>query len=367
MPYEIFDLPAYPCICDMWDDLARESRPIVIYGMGNGADKLLRRFDKYGIKVADIFASDGFVRGHSYHGFKVKSFLEIKETYGDFVIVLSFASSRPEVVSMLEDIDREYDMFVPDMPIADEEEYFDKAFYNSNYDLILRAYESLADEESRCVFSSVINYKLTGKLKYLSGTYSDVSGLYSLLPCNKIAVSVDAGAYNGDTVREAKEYFPKLKKVYAFEPDSRNFKKITKYSEAENDISVIALNKAAWSFDGVGEFSGSGNRNSTICATSSFENKKSNVSLCRIDSEVTEKVDYIKYDVEGAELQALDGASAIILRDHPSMLVSLYHRSCDVFSLPLKLLSSYPFYKLYLRRLHCIPAWELDLLLVPEF
>ena len=43
-------LPTYPVECDVWDVLSRESRPIVVYGMGNGADKLFSRFEKYGIR-----------------------------------------------------------------------------------------------------------------------------------------------------------------------------------------------------------------------------------------------------------------------------------------------------------------------------
>lgn len=81
MPYEKYELPKYPCMEDMWDRLSKENRPIVVYGMGNGADKLIRRFEKYGIEIADFFASDGFVRGHSFHGKRVKSFSEIRESY----------------------------------------------------------------------------------------------------------------------------------------------------------------------------------------------------------------------------------------------------------------------------------------------
>ena len=51
MPYIECQLPCYPCVSDMWDELARETRPIVVYGMGNGADKLIKRFEKYNIKI----------------------------------------------------------------------------------------------------------------------------------------------------------------------------------------------------------------------------------------------------------------------------------------------------------------------------
>ena len=132
MPYTDFNLPSYPCTCDMWDALCIEHRPIVVYGMGNGADKLIRRFEKYGIEISDFFASDGFVRGHSFHGKKVKSFSEIKEEYEDFIIVLSFASNRSEVIEMLSDINSKYEIVVPDMPVAGEDEYFDREFFNSH-------------------------------------------------------------------------------------------------------------------------------------------------------------------------------------------------------------------------------------------
>lgn len=365
MPFEIFDLPDYPCKRDMWDALREESRPIVVYGMGNGADKLIRRFEKYGIRIADIFASDGFVRGHHFRGFRVKSFSEIRAEYSEFVIILSFASNKAEVISMLEEIDDGYDMLVPDMPVAGEDEYFDREFYNSHYDDIIRAYNSLYDEESKSVFSAVVNYKLTGKLKYLRRVYSTTRELYSLMPCGNIINSIDAGAYNGDTVREAKAYFKSLKKVYAIEPDPKNFKKITKYSEAETDIQIDLINAAAWSSDSFGEFSGSGNRNSTISATASYENKKTYITLRKIDSIADERIDYIKFDVEGAEREALFGSYETIRRDRPTMLVSVYHRSRDIFDVINLLHGEFPFYKLYLRRLRCIPAWELDLILIP--
>ena len=366
MPYKRWSLPEYPCKSDMWDELSREVRPIVVYGMGNGADKLIERFDKYGIKIADFFASDGFVRGHSFHGYCVKSFSEIKEAYTDFVIVLSFASNREEVISMLADIDEKHDMYVPDMPVAGVDEYFDREFYNLHYEEILEAYNRFSDADSQNAFAAIVNYKLSGRMKYLMSAYSSLDEIYSLLPCEKMVTTIDAGAYNGDTVKEIKKYFLNLKKVYAIEPDKRNFKKIDKYSEAETEINVVTINAAAWCDDGVGSFSDSGNRNSTLSATASFEHRETEVQLMRIDSIDGEKIDYIKYDVEGAEAEALQGSEQTILRDKPSLLVSLYHRSRDVFALTNELAAKYPFYKMYLRRLKCLPAWEIDLILINE-
>lgn len=359
-------LPSYPCTEDMWDKLAKETRPIVVYGMGNGADKLIRRFEKYGITVSDFFASDGFVRGHSFHGKRVKSFSEIKSEYSDFVIVLSFATTRDEVLEGLTEIDSSCDMYVPDMPVAGEEEFFDREFYNSNYEKIVEALNLLSDDISREIYSAVIRYKLDGRMSGLLAASVTKDEMYSVIPCESIITVIDAGAYNGDTAREAKHYFHNLKKIYALEPDTRNFKKLVKYSEAEKDIAIKSINAAAWCEDREGVFITSGNRNSTVSATASYEHKETEMSMLRIDGLTKESVDYIKYDVEGAEREALIGSEGIIKSFLPTLLVSVYHRSRDIFSLALMLHKAYPPYNLYLRRLRCLPAWEINLILVDE-
>ena len=366
MPYKNFGLPEYPFGNDVWDKLKNEKRPIMVYGMGNGADKLFERFALYGITVAEVFASDGFVRGHSYRGYKVKSFSEIKETYSDFVIVLSFASNREDVIDMLSNIDLEYDMYLPDMPVAGVDEYFDKDFYNTHYEEILYAYDSLADEESRAIFSSVINYKLTGKIRYLLECYSERDEIYSLMPKENIKVAIDAGAYNGDTAREMIAYFDGIERIYALEPDKKTFKRLLRYSEAEGSGRLIPINSAAWKDNTSGAFFGSGNRNSTAVATASYEHREDDVSMIRIDSVTNAVVDYIKYDVEGAEREALTGSRETIVKYYPSLLISLYHRSRDIFEIVNYMRKTYPDYRLHLRRLKCLPGWEIDLICVKQ-
>lgn len=354
-------LPPYPFEKDMWDELAEQKIPIVIYGMGNGADKLIARFEKLNIDFRDIFASDGFVRGHSFHGIRVKSFAEIKDTYSEFIIALSFGSNRPEVIEMLKEIDSEYNMVVPDMPVAGDD-YFDKQFYNKNYSYILEAYNALEDDLSRHIFASCIWYKLTGRISYLLDACCTTDDIYSLMG-EEPEVIVDAGAYNGDTLREAIGYFKNLKLAHALEPDKRNFKKLARFRDEYNGpVEIIAHNVAAWDRDAEGVFSGSGNRNSSISATSSYEKREEVTVLSRIDTLISDKVDYVKYDVEGAEKEALFGTEKLIRRDHPMLLVSLYHRSEDIFSIINYLKDEYPFYRFFLRRTPSIPAWEIALI-----
>ena len=347
----------------MWDVLKKEKRPIVVYGMGNGADKLFARFEKYGIFVADVFASDGFVRGHSFRGYRVKSFSEIKETYSDFVIVLSFASGREEVIEMLRGIDREYDMLVPDMPVADENDCFDREHYNSHYEEILKTYELLSDSESKDIYAAVVNYKLTGRLSYLLDIYTNKADMYALVNKNDIKVMIDAGAYNGDTAKEAVEYFPNISEIHAIEPDKKTFKRLSKYAEGA-PIKVRAINAAVYSENTDGMLFAAGNRNSTAVATASYENSEQQIKFITVDS-LGIDADYIKYDVEGAEYEAILGSLDTIEKSRPTLLVSLYHRSRDLYFLPEFLSERLSGYSFYIRRLGVVPAWDMNLVAIP--
>ena len=44
----------------VWRRLQEETRPIALYGMGDGADKILAQFDRLGIRASAVFASDEF-------------------------------------------------------------------------------------------------------------------------------------------------------------------------------------------------------------------------------------------------------------------------------------------------------------------
>ena len=88
-----------------WDRLKAEERPIFIYGMGDGALKIMSVFRDKHITVAGIFASDDFVRGHSFEGYRVHKLSEIEEAVDDFVVVLAFAAGYQEIVDKVQEID----------------------------------------------------------------------------------------------------------------------------------------------------------------------------------------------------------------------------------------------------------------------
>ncbi|MBE6596974.1 MAG: FkbM family methyltransferase [Ruminococcaceae bacterium] len=348
---------------DLWQYLCESEKKIVMYGMGNGADKILAVCEAKGIEVADFFASDGFVRGHLFHGKRVLSYSEAKERYGaeNMIVLLSFASSLDDVIENILRIASECELYAPDVPVFGNT-LFSMEFYNKNAEKFNNVYEMLEDNESKNIFENVVNYKLTGRIDFLEETLSSKEEVYgALLSSENIRSYADLGAYNGDTVRELSEYAPQLERVLALEPDRRNFKKLSLYAEGESRFSVRAENLAAWSRAETLLFDGGGNRNSNVSAGK----KTVEVSAAALDDLLAgESVDYIKYDVEGSEREAIEGSARTIRELSPKLLVSVYHRSEDLFELPLKLREMNEKYRFYLRRYRYIPAWDLNLICI---
>ena len=71
---------------DLWTHLTKSSKKIVLYGMGDGADKILDVCNEKGIEVCGVFASDEFVRYQSFRGFTVKKYSELKNEFSDMII-----------------------------------------------------------------------------------------------------------------------------------------------------------------------------------------------------------------------------------------------------------------------------------------
>ena len=63
----------------------------------------------------------------------------------------------------------------------------------------------------------------------------------------------------------------------------------------------------------------------------------------------SEKVDFIKMDIEGVELEAIEGAYQIIKQQSPTLAVCLYHKPEDIWEIPLRIKDIQPEYNIYIR------------------
>ncbi len=345
---------------DLWSYLETVDRPIVLYGTGDGADKILAELDRRGIPVADIFASDGFVRNRVFREKKVISYEEARRRHGDgMILLLAFGSSRPEIIGRFYALANRHEFYAPDVPVAGGE-LFTASFARAHEEELRQARELFSDDESKALFDSVIRYRLSGDIRFLSEPVTDPDRVFStLLHPESYRLAADLGAYTGDTALFLLKRAPKLEALLALEPDSRNFGKLCLNTAPTKKVEAHLV--AAWNRPDVLPFSQGGGR-----GIRHSEGKKAvQVRALPLDFLLDgRRPDFIKFDVEGAEREALEGCAGSISAHSPELQVALYHRSEDLFSLPLLLHRLNPSYSFYLRRFPCIPAWDLNLFAV---
>lgn len=335
-----------------WEKIKESGLPVVIYGMGNGADKVLDEFIRLGIPVAGVTASDDFVRGQSFRGFTVK---KLSGFSGEFVIAVAFATCIPQVMEHIFSLSRKYRVIVPCVPVFGDE-IFNREFIEKNSDSINAAYSLFEDGESKRIFRGCVEFMFTGELDVLQSITSGKDEAFNnILKFSENEAFLDLGAYRGDTVEEFLHYTNgKYENIIALEPDRRSFKKLLAY--AEDKERMITVQKAISDKETVARF------NSAAGRQSSFSDKGEEIETVTVDTLCGgNRITYIKMDVEGAECEALCGGEKTLKSQKPKLNIALYHRSCDIFSLPLKIASINPDYKFFIRRHPYIPCWDMNL------
>ncbi|MBR6564471.1 MAG: FkbM family methyltransferase [Clostridia bacterium] len=333
---------------ELWSYLKTAQKPIVLYGMGNGADKIINVLEKYDIKISGVFASDGFVRDKLFHGFKISSYHELKEKFGDMIVLLCFGSSRPEVMENILKIASEQELYAPEVPVIGGG-LFTEEYYKDNLKKFEFVYSRLADDHSRKTFENIVKYKISGKIDYLLECQVSPDEPYSSFLKLDNDNFVDLGAYNGDTVADFIIRCPNYSHITAVEPDIKTFKKLQKNTENIKNITLV--NACVSSECGFLPFAMKGGRNSSLT------NGDTLLKSINVDS-LNENATYIKMDVEGEEVNAILGAKQTILKSKPKMLISAYHRTDDFIKIPQAVLSIRDDYKIYLRHFEGLPAWD---------
>ncbi len=348
----------------LWDTLQTETRPIFLYGTGNGGDKILDVCQSRGIRLTGVFASDGFVRSRVFRDMPVQAYGDVIATYGeDIVILLAFGTTLPEVTAFIDSLDKRHTLYIPEVPLYGGA-LFDRETLLNHADKLTTLRTLLVDEHSRLLLDDAILFRLTGKRQYLRRSTNMAQDIAALLGDCNIQTMLDGGAFRGDSAQMYIAALPTLQTVHAAEADSRTVRHLTAYSETEKRAAVVPHHCALWNEDGELTYTASASRGSGA-AGQNHRAKTVTVPAMTIDTLLSDTgVDLLKLDVEGAEAEALSGAENTLTYCRPAVALSLYHRTEDLWTLPLWLQEKLPEKKLYLRRPDCIPFWDLTLFAV---
>lgn len=213
-----------------------------------------------------------------------------------------------------------------------------------------RFYQSLADQRSRAVMAAFLNSRISGRpdfmfpvrepgLQYFPTSIPDYPDLRS------DEVFVDCGAFTGDTVEDFHRVSDgRYRKIFALEPESSNFTRLEERIRKQAIRDVVALKIGASARRDTFSFEVSG------IASRVSRSGVNSIDVDRIDALVgDEPVSLIKMDVEGHEIEALQGAESVIARQLPKLAISAYHKPDDLLTIPALIERIAPGYRFYLR------------------
>ena len=228
---------------------------------------------------------------------------------------------------------------------------FDESVSDEYNQMIKKYTDSGKIERVKDSLFSVENYLIDSEFRSVFETWELEAYRHEKVPVKEGDIVISGGSFRG----ESSIWFAdkvKYGKVYAFEPSQMSFDAMKANIERNNleDI-IIPVNAALGKGNGEIFFQAKDEKEGpgSWCV---IENGTYPVDEISIDRFVAEKgiehVDFLKLDVEGMELAALQGARQILQRDKPRLAVCLYHKGVDLFEIPLYIHKICPDYKIYL-------------------
>ncbi|MDY9922943.1 FkbM family methyltransferase [Methanobacterium sp.] len=168
-------------------------------------------------------------------------------------------------------------------------------------------------------------------IKFCSWPYGEslpIKGYLNEFPIKNGQIVIDGGAYQGVFTLIASQLVGDEGKVVAFEPDKENYEKLLENIKLNNIKNVITLKRGLWKEDTFLEFNNTHNDSSSfICDKNSVNTIE--VAVVSLDEELKRlnlnKIDFIKLDVEGSELEVIEGSENLLKKNNVNLAIGSYH------------------------------------------
>lgn len=202
----------------------------------------------------------------------------------------------------------------------------------------------LEDDDSKRIALSLLLFRITkDPTRIPSSPYTQY--LHPKIKLYENDVIIDGGAFEGDSAFMFLHKIGAKAKIYSFEPQENNYEELLKnINRYKFDNCIIPIRRGLWSSSGNLSFVEASNSSHII------EGGPASIPVVSIDDffDGKGKIDVIKLDVEGAEVEVLNGARRTISTSRPLMILCVYHRGDHIWSIPKIIENEYGNYKFYL-------------------
>lgn len=302
-------------------------REVLLFGAGGRGRSVARFFARRGIKVLKFFDNNQALHGKIIEGVECLPPSEIRR-FPDTPLLVASHKFMDIVVSLLA---MGVGNIYPDFQVTAR--WFEPDLLEIHGEEIGRVHDSLADEASRRSYLSIVKSVLTGEDGFLE--ISPFRRYYhpATLGAPGDAV-VDGGAYTGGTAHEFALQCGKDCHIWAFEPFHDSYRQLAAYLWDHGlERLVTPVRKALWSEAGELRFMKHLDTDEANCIDEQGEIRVPTVDLDGYLVPAT-RIDLIKLDVEGSELEALKGSERTIRAHRPKLQICLYHKLEDLWTIP---------------------------------
>ena len=222
-----------------------------------------------------------------------------------------------------------------------------------------------ADAESRAEYESQIRWRFLLDYAALAAPRPTAETYFpaDLVRPIEREVFVDCGAFTGDSIEAfLASRNGRFAEIIGIEPDAVNRVAFQQRIDewAREGVGPVRAEPFA-----VGAERGTLTFEATGTAGSAVGSGTETVDVAPLDELLAETAPtYIKFDVEGAERDALTGGERTIRAHMPVLAVCLYHKPHDLWDLPMLVRSMRPDYRMYVRR-YSDERWETVLYAIP--
>lgn len=326
-----------------------EKNLVELFINSKNVKKYILGINKLGKSVLKHISVDGIIDDFTrVQSSRKKDILKIEDVPKDAIILWAATGSPLEVKTKLDSMGYKNFSYLAfykysKLQLASPPFILDfKDDFKNNTKEYQKTFDLLADEKSREIFEKVINFKISFDYSFMEGFTNNFDEQYfdKALISNISDISfVDGGGYVGDTLPNIIKNFHDFKKIYCIEPNTLHINIAKRNFEKYEKIEFINC--------GLGnkkEYNEEDNSTQNNC-THDYQALK----IDTIDNLISEKVDFIKMDIEGAEQDAIEGSSETIKKYTPILAICIYHKAEDWYKIPQKVLDINPDYKIYLR------------------
>ena len=211
-------------------------------------------------------------------------------------------------------------------------EYISEEYYSNHYEEFIKTRDML-EKSSRELYDTYIDSQISGDLDILDKYRKSVDLQYFMTECIPTEKTdfIDVGAYTGDTIPGAFHNLL-ISKYIALEPESENADRIRELIKEKGAENIELIEAGAWNFNTTLSFESAGSSSEV----SEYGNKT--ITVIALDSLIpklnSENCVFIKMDIEGSEMKALQGAQNLIKGLVPYLAVAVYHRVDDLIKIP---------------------------------